>query len=153
MTKYKYSHLNNLQIGTYAEYFVKMEFAKNGFEVYSTEIDDRGIDFIARKSASPFFEIQVKSLRSFGYVFVQKGKIQIHRNSYVALGLMFDESPPQLYLIPSTVWKKPNDLFVDRQYEGVKSKPEWGINISKKNLKLLDLYRFETEIDKMCAQG
>ena len=36
--------LNRMQKGTFGEYFAKMEFAMFGFEVYTSEVDDRGID-------------------------------------------------------------------------------------------------------------
>lgn len=59
-----------------------MELTMYGFEVYSTEVDDRGIDFIARKHGEPFIEIQVKSLRKYGYIFMQKTKFEIRKNVY-----------------------------------------------------------------------
>ncbi len=44
-----WSKLNKLQLGRYAEYYAKMEFASYGFEVYTSEVDDHGIDFIAKE--------------------------------------------------------------------------------------------------------
>jgi hypothetical protein len=41
MQRYKWSHLNKQQVGAYTEYFVKMELTMFGFQVYSTEVDDR----------------------------------------------------------------------------------------------------------------
>ena len=41
--------LTGSKIGKYAEYFVKMEFTQFGFDVYSSEVDDGGIDFVVRK--------------------------------------------------------------------------------------------------------
>jgi len=41
----RWSKLSTLQLGRYAEYFVKMEFTLHGFDVYSAEVDDKGIDF------------------------------------------------------------------------------------------------------------
>ncbi len=41
---YDWGKLNHLQLGRYAEYFVKMEFTRHGFDVYSAEVDDKGID-------------------------------------------------------------------------------------------------------------
>jgi hypothetical protein len=43
MQKYDWTRLNHLQVGKYAEYFVKMEFTLYGFDVYSREVDDRGV--------------------------------------------------------------------------------------------------------------
>ena len=77
INRYLWSHLNTQQVGTYAEYFVKMELTMFGFQVYSTEVDDRGIDFVARKGNGPFMEVQVKSLRQFGYVFMHKSKFEL----------------------------------------------------------------------------
>lgn len=42
MDRYQWSKLNGLQVGRYAEYFVKMEFTMHGFQVYTSEVDDRG---------------------------------------------------------------------------------------------------------------
>ncbi|MFJ8531676.1 hypothetical protein [Bacillus sp. NPDC094106] len=55
------------------------------------------------------------------------------------------------YLIPSTVWENPNGIFFSRDYEkeGQTSKPEWGINLSKKNLPELEQYRFEAILSNM----
>ena len=58
-----WSKLNNIQLGRYAEYYAKMEFASYGFEVYTSEVDDHGIDFIAKTKNSRYLEIQVKSVR------------------------------------------------------------------------------------------
>ena len=58
-----WTKLNSLQVGKYAEYFAKMEFASYGLEVYTTEVDDRGIDFIVKNKNGRFCEIQVKFSR------------------------------------------------------------------------------------------
>lgn len=150
MERYVWSQLNKQQVGAYTEYFVKMELTMHGFQVYSTEVDDRSIDFVARRDAGPFIEVQVKSLRDFGYVFLQKSKFVLSDTLYVALGLLCDGKPPELYLVPSRAWETPNALFVSRDYgEGMKSEPEWGLNLSKKNMPLLEPYRFETVVHKL----
>ena len=61
-----WSKLNSLQLGRYAEYFAKMEFASYGLEVYTCEVDDHGVDFIVKDKKGRFCEIQVKSLRNKG---------------------------------------------------------------------------------------
>lgn len=149
MARYIWSTLNKQQVGAFAEYFVKMELTMYGFEVYGTEVDDRGIDFVARKGRGPFIEVQVKSLRNFGYVFMQKTKFQPRENVYLALALMFENSAPRLFLVPATVWLAPNDVFVERNYEGLSSKPEWGINLSRKNMAILEKFAYDTAIKLM----
>lgn len=152
MRRYQWSRLNTQQVGAFTEYFVKMELTMYGFQVYSTEVDDRGIDFVARHEDGPFIEVQVKSLRSTGYVFMQKTKFAPRENLYLALGLLFEEQAPQLFLIPSTVWRSPDAVFVERNYDGLKSKPEWGLNISQKNMPALEPYLFERTAERLIEQ-
>ena len=149
MPRYNWKRLNNQQVGTYVEYFVKMELTMYGFEVYTTEVDDRGIDFVARRGRGPFIEVQVKSLRKYGYVFMQKTTFELREHVYLALSLMLEGESPRLYLIPATTWLVPNEVFVDRTYDGLKSKPEWGINISGKNMPAIEQFAFEKTIERI----
>jgi hypothetical protein len=150
MERYVWSHLNKQQVGAYTEYFVKMELTMYGFQVYSTEVDDRGVDFVARYKTGNFIEIQVKSLRSLGYVFMQKTKFSLGDTLHLALGLLVDGKQPELFLIPSRAWENVGTTFVSRDYgEGFKSKPEWGLNISNKNMTALEPYRFINSVQKL----
>jgi hypothetical protein len=54
--RYRWSSLSHLQVGRYAEYFIKMEFTLHGFDVYSAEVDDKGIDFVVRASELQYFD-------------------------------------------------------------------------------------------------
>ncbi|WP_246579010.1 DUF4365 domain-containing protein [Clostridium algidicarnis] len=129
MTNTDWSRLNSLQLGRYAEYFGKMEFASYGLEVYTSEVDDHGVDFIVKDKKGRFCEIQVKSKTEKGYVFMQKSKFDINnKNLYLALLIFRQGKIPDIFLIPSEVWKVPNEVFVDRKYDkpGQKSAPEWG---------------------------
>jgi hypothetical protein len=143
MGRYFWSRLNKQQVGRFAEYFVKMEFALYGFEVYTAEVDDRGIDFVARYEKGGFYEVQVKSVRRLSYVFMQKSKFPLTEERLLALVLLKEDAPPDLYLIPATVWNSPDSLFVGRDYVGLKSRPEWGVQLSPSRLKMLDEFRFE----------
>jgi hypothetical protein len=93
---------------------------------------------------------------------MEKKKFMPRYDLFLALGLLFDEQPPELYLIPSRVWAEPTGIFVSRDYEGLKSKPGWVLNISKKNMPALELYRFEVTVarsieeaanNQLCATG
>jgi hypothetical protein len=149
MPRYIWSHLNNQQIGKYAEYFVKMEFTMHGWQVYTTEVDDRGIDFVARREGGRFFEVQVKSIRDCNYIFLQKDKFSPREGLLAAVVVFTERLPPALYLIPSTAWLTTSALLCSRDYEGKKSKPEWGLNLSVKNQHLLDGYGFDRMIDSL----
>jgi len=152
MPKMVWSKLNHLQIGRYAEYYAKMEFTSYGFDVYSSEVDDHGVDFVAKPpKSSNFYEVQVKSVRNFGYVFLPKTKMQISANRLVCYMNFIDGNLPTVYVIPATAWLAPNAVLVDRKYDkpGQKSEPEWGINISHKNLQLLDPYKAEISLEAL----
>lgn len=142
--------LSHLQLGRYAEYYAKMEFASYGYDVYTSEVDDHGVDFVAKSpDDGKYYEIQVKSIRNWGYVFIPKDKMKISSTRLVFLLRFTDGNLPDCYVVPATAWDSPNTLLVDRNYEkpGQTSKPEWGINLSKKNLSLLEPYREEKYFD------
>jgi len=143
MEKYNWSKLSSIRLGRYAEYYAKMEFTLLGFDVYEPEVDDKGIDFIIRKSEDNFYEIQVKSIFKGNYIFMQKDKFSLRKSLYLALVLFKQGSPPELYLIPSLDWQNPNELLVGYDYPGKKSKPECGVNITKKSIPRLQEYQFE----------
>ena len=149
MDRYDWSRLHPLQVGRFAEYFVKMEFTLYGFEVYTSEVDDRCIDFVARRANSPFYEVQVKSVRGYKYVFIQKARFAIAPHRLVALVLFHLDEEPAHYLIPMTAWRTPDALLVSRDYEGKKSAPEWGLNISRRNRPLLDWYKFAAALEAL----
>ena len=121
----------------------------HGYQVYTTEVDDRGIDFVTRYETQPFLTAQVKSIRSFIYVFLRKDKFELSQDMALALVLLQEGREPELYFIPSLVWKSPNALFVSRDYIGKKSAPEWGLNLSQKNMPLLEQYSFDRMMEKL----
>jgi hypothetical protein len=138
--------LDNLQLGKYAEYFVKMEFTLRGFSVFSAEVDDRAIDLVVRKNATTYYDVQVKSLCRAKYIFIPKRKIILNANYFVAVATFFAAGPPKLYLIPSLDWNVPNSLLRNRAgYE----EPEWGINVSSKSQVILDRYAFDKAVTEL----
>ena len=156
MPNLNWSKLNHLQLGKYAEYYAKMEFASYGFEVYSSEVDDHGVDFVVKvPGTAKFFEVQVKSVRDYGYVFISKSKMPVLTSHRLVCYLHFvDGELPDVFVIPATAWDKPNAVLVDRNYDrpGQTSKPEWGISISKKNYSMLDTYKAENKLSELCCK-
>jgi hypothetical protein len=141
--KYNWARLNHLQVGRYAEYFVKMECVLYGFDVYSAEVDDRGIDFVIRKGHHRYYDVQVKCSRNFNYIFFRKDKFELRDNLLAAVVLFVTHQAPELFLIPATAWHTPNSCFVSRDYEGKQSKPEWGLSVTRQSYPLLAEYTFE----------
>lgn len=146
MGKYFWSQMNHLQVGRFAEYYAKMEFALYGFEVYTPEVDDRGIDFIVRHKTGPFYEVQVKSSRGLDYIFFPKKHCPLREQRLALVILLIEGEPPDIYLIPTTTWLTLRPPFVEYDYEGKKSQPEWGINVSNKNMPLLKKFAFDAVI-------
>jgi hypothetical protein len=149
MEKYDWRRLNHLQVGRYAEYYAKMEFTLFGFDVYTVEVDNRGIDFVIRKDEDRYYDVQVKSVRGFNYIFLPKSTFPCRENMLAAIAVFLTGALPELYLIPATTWRETNSLFVSRDYEGLKSKPEWGLNLSMKNKPLLVPFEFEKQVTNL----
>jgi hypothetical protein len=150
--RYDWARLTTLQVGKYAEYYAKMEFTLWGFDVFSAEVDEHGIDFVVRKHPGPTYDIQVKSARDFNYVFIHKHKFQPRTELLAALVLYRQMEPPSLYLIPSIAWLSPGKLLVSRDYEGKKSLPEWGVNLSRENMPILEEFSFSRSVGALLAQ-
>ncbi len=149
-SKFNWSSLNPLQLGKCAEYLVRMEFLLSGFHVYSSEVDDHGVDLaVCRKDSDKYYDIQVRSVRNLNYIFFPKDKFALHTNLFMAVVLFFDGESPQFYLIPSVAWLKPNKLLASRDYPGRKSKAEWGLNLSQKNLPLLLPFAFDKVVQEL----
>ena len=137
MPNLKWSEISHLQLGKIAEYYAQAEFLSYGFEIYDTVVDDRGIDFIARKNDG-FFEVQVKAVRNYNYTFISESKMpQLSGERLVCYMNFIDDEQPIAYVIPATAWINPNDVLTRKKYE---SGVEYGINISGKNAHLLDDY-------------
>lgn len=80
----------------------------------------------------------------------KKSKFDItNKNLYLALLIFNVGEMPEVFLIPAKAWEVPNEIFVDRTYDepGQTSKPEWGINLSKKNHSSLENFKFEKIIN------
>lgn len=135
MPNLNWNNLTPLQVGRYAEYYAKMEFASYGFEIYTSEVDDHGVDFVIKKGSGCFYEVQVKSIRESNngnYVFMKKTKFDIHNKRLLLCFISFCIGQmPSVYIIHGAAWQIPNAVFVSRDYEGKKSSPEWGVNYSK----------------------
>lgn len=146
-SRYDWARLTPLQVGKYAEYLTKMEFLLHGCDVYSSEVDQLGIDFVVRTRSGHHFDVQVKSYRlgRNNYVFVPKSKFPMNVAMLLALVEFQRGKPPSMYLVPACVKGEPNPILESRDYgPDLKSPPEWGLSITKRKRELLEAhYRFE----------
>ena len=144
------SDLTPQKLGTFCEYYAKMTLASYGMDIYTSEVDDHGIDFVAERKGG-FLKFQVKAIRTAtsGYVYMRQEHFDIEDEKlFLFLILLTDGEHPATYIIPATAWKQQNDLLVYHAYEGKKSKPEYGVNVSVRNMAELEQYRLETVLEK-----
>jgi hypothetical protein len=135
--RHDWTRLNRQQLGRYAEYLVKMEFVLFGCDVFTSEVDDHGIDFVVRTQNGNHYDVQVKSFSLKGgttpYVFLQKEKFKVHPSLLLALVQFVKGQAPTLWLLRSGLEAgMPHSLFESRDYVGKQSDPEWGLTLSKK---------------------
>ena len=96
---------------------------------------------IHAKRRERVLEAHVSTLRNPVYAFWEKRRFDLSATRFAALVLLIEERPPAAFLVPSLAWRTPNALTVSRDYEGLPSKPEWGLNLSGKTMPLLEEYR------------
>lgn len=146
MPSRNWSNLSSQQIGRYAEYYAKMEFTSYGWEVYTSEVDDHGVDFVAKSiKTNQFYEVQVKAARKPQQIFIPKTKMpkQSLPNRLVCFLWFKDGALPDFYVIPGTAWLTPNAGIASYDYgkPGQKSEAEWSINVREKNREFFEPYR------------
>ena len=147
ISRYQWSRLNNLQKGSFGEHFAKMEFAMFGFLVFSSEVDDRGIDFVARTLNGDHHDVQVKTITGFNYTFVKESKFS--EKLLICLIVLVEGKPPQSFLFCGSDWGKEasSGLLAKNTYPSSKE-PEYGIHCAAKRQPQLDNYRFEAVVGK-----
>lgn len=122
---------NNLQKGAYGEALAKIMFIQSGFLVYTPEWDDRGVDFVVRKSNpnGPMYDVQVKTTvrpkKEYGkssnesnpciYVNDSKGpmtSVDFLKDKFLFVAVrLIDGEEPILYLARGSDWQA---IYKDR---------------------------------------
>ena len=136
---------DSASFGKRMEYFLVGKMLMEKLDVYLPLVDDHGVDFIAKSKNGTFYEVQVKSVRDDNYVFIKKSKIVLQSNRLICFIRFNDNELPDCYVFPATVFEKPDgSLFTSKDYEGLKSQPEYGISVKKKeNLEKMQKYQSE----------
>lgn len=132
-----------------------MRFLEAGLEVYTTEVDDRGIDQLVRYAPGRCLEIQVKAVRKRNLTFVQKKHLgssdeeiteRLNCGYCMAFLLFEDGLEPEFFLIPGYAWLQPNDLLVDNPIGDRTNGPYFQLSPSRKAQPILDRYRYSAEL-------
>lgn len=141
--------LTKQRIGTFGEYYAKMALASYGMSIYTSEVDDHGIDFVA-ETKSGFMKFQVKTVRQgTSCVYMLEDHFNVEDKSlFLFLSILADNELPVSYIVPATAWNDDTSgMFVHCVYEGKKSKPEYRINLSAKNMVFLENYKGASNIE------
>ena len=85
------------------------------------------------------------------YNFISKNELpELKDNIFVAIVYWMQNKPSKIFLCPSTLWENdPNGIFKEKNYEGLSSGAEWGINLTENKISLLEEYEFTKMIDKL----
>ena len=147
--RYDWETLNWQEVSAFVEHFIKMELAMYGFETSTTEANNRGIDFVTRLKSGPLITIKARILREVGYTSVQKSEFPLSPQQFMAVVPLSQGKSPALYLIPEDTWRSPNALSLDRGFKENLSAPEWGLNLTEKQMPLLEPYVVDNMIEKL----
>jgi hypothetical protein len=104
----QYSHLNDQQKGAVGEALARAAFILAGFEVYKTEYDDRGVDFVTRRPRSRFYSVQVKTTGPTVNPFIYESKFQLTDEFLFVAVRLVDGNEPAIYVARGSVWKSPS---------------------------------------------
>ena len=142
--KYAWSKLNHLQKGTYGEYMAKMEFSMYGFSVFTSEVDDRGIDFVLRNNRGQHFDVQVKTITGTNYTYITESKFD--ENLIICLVILTEGEQPSMYILTGSDWKNDKSGLLSQKHFPNAKEPEYGINATKSRVEQLEKYRFENVV-------
>jgi hypothetical protein len=118
-------------LGAAAELIVAAQFALSGYHVFRPLTDTRGAELLLDLGGGRHLLVRVKAVRGPNYAFVSKSSFPLEAHRAVALLIFPEESEqPELFVIPASVWLEPAGPFVAPDYEGLKSKPEYGIRLN-----------------------
>lgn len=132
--------MNRVELHRRAVKLLRSEFVRHGFEVDTTKPETASQTFVVHNLAK--YRVKVKSSRDFNYNYILKAHMNPHKSLIIGFVHFVTGECPHLYLIRSTEWLAPGNLLKSRNYRGLASHPEYGLQLSRKNIGLLQQYSF-----------
>ena len=116
--------MNRVKKGRFGEYFVILKLIEQGFDIYPSLVDDRGVDLVVSNPQGAYLEIQIKSVWTektpeWFQLQTQNEEIPIRENFFDNLPL--DKS--------QDCWIFPSKVFFDSKYT-TKSKKKKAVSLS-----------------------
>jgi len=146
MLRTTYSHLNTVQKGSFAEAFAKMAFTLEGFSVYDTVYDDRGVDFVVCNASGHFFRVQVKATDVTANPFIYASKFSCTENFVFCAVRLTDGHSPLIYIAKGSDWERGNDCLKFNPAGG-NAGPYYEVSFSLKHKASVASFQFESYID------
>lgn len=96
------------------------------------------------------YQIKMRTYNG-NYNFISKNELpELKDNIFVAIVYWIQNKPSKIFLCPTTLWKDDtNGIFKEKNYEGLSSGAEWGINLTENKISLLEEYEFSKMIAKL----
>lgn len=145
-----YAHLNTIQKGSFAEAYAKMAFTLEGFEVYSTEYDDRGVDFVIRNRSGKYYSVQVKATDRSANPFIYKSKFSATDDFLMCAVRLIEGEEPIIYLALCSDWDQNHGCLQFNQ-SGGNAGPYYEMRFAAKYERELSSFVFDQYAD--CIRG
>jgi len=139
MANPRWSRLGGTELIAFGKDLVTDRLKRLGCKV-SQPTNPRDGKLVIHTRAGRRLEAFVSTQRVGGYVFWTKRRLKPSEHRFAVLVVLGDEPEPDLYLVPSLEWADASPPLTDRDYEGGKSEPEYGIEISASSVTLLRRY-------------
>ncbi|MFY0599318.1 MAG: hypothetical protein JXR03_06575 [Cyclobacteriaceae bacterium] len=150
---YIWSQLRPLsKLDQLAETIMKAAFLiSENHHVIQSYLNHKGAHFkVQNRVGEQEFDILCRQINidKTNYTFIRKADLEtgLRDGLWIGLVLFIDGQKPTKYLIPSTVWNEPSQLFTD----SAAKHPEYGVNLNKNTIHLLkDEYGIESQLQKL----
>lgn len=125
-----------------------MAFTLEGFEVYTTEYDDRGVDFVIRNSDGRFFSVQVKATGKSANPFILGDKFEASSDFLLCAVRLVEGNPPEIYLVRGTDWNEEQECLHFNP-SGGNAGAYYELRFSKKYSESLKRYNFQNYVEQL----
>ncbi|MCQ2789216.1 MAG: hypothetical protein MJ229_02445 [bacterium] len=138
--------LSKTELINNSENLVKEFFAKNNYSLKKIIKNNKNVKYIIKNTNETYntkiISYRYNNIAQSMYAYITKHNFDLEEYQFLILVLYYDQ---KVYLlkIPSSVFKNPapNSIFKNRDYIGAKSLPEYGIQVNRKNISELLLYK------------
>ena len=129
---------------------------KHRLEVFQNESGSRGVDLVVKTKSGKYHEVllQVLNLETTersAKILKSEWDYELTSNRWIALVLFMKEMEPKVYLIPSNVFKGPDEyIFFDNdQGERMKHLSNWEIKIFSKGIEELSEFALANSVKNL----